>query len=144
MQNVRDLLAKKGNQVWSIEAGRMVYEALELMAAKDVGALLVVDNGLPVGMFSERDYARQVILMGKTSKETAIREVMTSRVIYVQPQQSVEECMALMTDKRVRHLPVLEHGKVIGLVSIGDVVKAVISEKQFHIEQLEHYITSGG
>lgn len=144
MQNVRDLLAKKGNQVWSIEAGRTVYEALELMAAKDVGALLVLDGGRPVGMFSERDYARQVILKGKASKDTPVRDVMTTRVVYVQPQQNVEECMALMTDKRIRHLPVLEQDNVIGLVSIGDVVKAVISEKQFMIEQLEHYITSGG
>ena len=144
MKSVRDLLAKKGSQVWSIEAGRTVYEALELMAARDVGALLVVDGDFPVGMFSERDYARQVVLMGKTSKETAVRDVMTTKVVYVQPQQNVEECMALMTDKRVRHLPVLEQNKVIGLVSIGDVVKAVISEKQFHIEQLEHYITRGG
>jgi CBS domain-containing protein len=143
MQNVRDVLAKKGSQVWSIEAGRTVYEALELMATKDVGALLVLDGGRPVGMFSERDYARQVILMGKASKETAVRDVMTTKVVYVQPQQNVEECMAIMTERRIRHLPVLEGGAVIGLVSIGDVVKAVISEKQFLIEQLEHYITSG-
>jgi signal-transduction protein with cAMP-binding, CBS, and nucleotidyltransferase domain len=104
----------------------------------------VMDGGRPVGMFSERDYARQVILMGKASKETPVRTVMTTRVVYVEPQQNVEECMVLMTEKRVRHLPVMEHNTVIGLVSIGDVVKAVISEKQFMIEQLEHYITSGG
>ena len=144
MQTVRDLLAKKGSRVWTIEASRTVYEALELMAEKDIGALLVVDAGRPAGIFSERDYARQVILKGKASKDTLVRDVMTTKVVYVAPERTVDECMAIMTDKRIRHLPVMEHNQVTGLVSIGDVVKAVISEKQFRIEQLEQYITSGG
>ena len=97
-----------------------------------------------MGIFSERDYARQVILKGKTSKDTPVHEVMTSRVVFVRPEQNIEECMALMTTKRCRHLPVLEEGKLAGILSIGDVVKAVISEKEFHISQLENYITSGG
>jgi len=140
MQTVRDLLAKKGKHVWAIEAEQTVYEALQLMAEKDIGALLVRDGGRPAGIVSERDYARQVVLKGKTSKDTPVRDVMTTRVVYVRPEQNVEECMALMTDKRIRHLPVMEAGEVIGLVSIGDVVKAVISEKQFLIEQLSTYI----
>jgi CBS domain-containing protein len=144
MQTVRDLLAKKGKHVWSVEAGQTVYEALQLMAERDIGALLVRDGDRPAGIISERDYARQVVLKGKTSKDTPVRDVMTTRVVYIRPEQNVEECMALMTDKRIRHLPVMEAGEVIGLVSIGDVVKAVISEKQFLIEQLEQYISSGG
>jgi CBS domain-containing protein len=143
METVRDLLNKKGDEVWSIEADKTVFEALQLMAAKDIGALMVLEQGRPAGIFSERDYARQVILKGKTSKDTPVRDVMKTRVVYIRPDQNVEDCMALMTDKRIRHLPVLEEGRVIGLVSIGDIVKAVISEKQFLIEQLENYISSG-
>jgi CBS domain-containing protein len=110
------------------------------MAERDVGALVVLEGDKLVGIFSERDYARKVILHGKASKETLVREIMTHKVLCVRPEQSVDECMALMTGKRVRHLPVLDHRKVIGVISIGDVVKEVISEQRFMIEQLEHYI----
>ena len=144
MQTVRDLLAKKGSRVWTIEASRTVYEALELMAEKDIGALLAVDAGRPAGIFSERDYARQVILKGKASKDTLVRDVMTTKVVYVAPERTVDECMAIMTNKRVRHLPVVVRERVVGILSIGDVVKAVISEKQSHIEQLEDYIKTSG
>lgn len=142
MWTVRELLSGKGRDVWSVGPNSSVFDALRLMAEKDVGAVLVIDDRQEVvGVLSERDYARQVILKGKTSRETPVRQIMTTRVIYVRPEQSVDECMALMTDKRIRHLPVLEQGRLIGLVSIGDVVKAVISEKEFIIEQLENYIT---
>lgn len=137
------MLREKGPTVWTIACRKTVFQALQLMAEKEVGALLVLEDEQPVGMFSERDYARQIILKGKASKDTPVQEVMNTRVLYVRPEQTVDECMALMTDKRIRHLPVLAEGKVAGLVSIGDVVKAVISEKQFLIEQLENYITSG-
>jgi CBS domain-containing protein len=143
MDTVRNVLAKKGTEVWSIAHDRTVYEAVQMMAEKDIGALLVIEADKPAGIFSERDYARQVILKGKSSRDTPVREVMTTRVVCVRPEQTVEECMALMTDKHVRHLPVITEGKIAGLLSIGDVVKAVISEKQFLIKQLENYITTG-
>lgn len=143
MKSVRDLIQQKGRQVWSVGPQTTVYDTLSLMAAKEIGAVLVVEAERPVGIFSERDYARQVVLKGKSSKDTPVREVMTARVVFVRPEQSIDDCMALMTDKRIRHLPVLEQGKVVGILSIGDVVKAVISEKQFLIEQLENYISSG-
>lgn len=144
MKTVRDLLKQKGREVWSVAPDSTVYDALQLMADKNIGALLVIDGGRTVGIFSERDYARQVILKGKTSKDTPVRDVMTSKVVFVRPEQNIEECMALMTDKRFRHLPVLEEGRLAGLLSIGDVVKALISEKDFLIEQLANYISSGG
>ncbi len=143
MKTVGDILRKKGGHVWSVTPNTTVYDTLELMAEKEIGAVVVLDHGQPVGMFSERDYARQVILKGRTSKDTAVREVMISRVVFVRPEQSIEDCMALMTDKRVRHLPVLDHGTLIGMVSIGDVVKELISEKEFLIEQLANYIQQG-
>ncbi len=144
MKTVRDLLKQKGREVWSVAPDSTVYDALQLMADRNIGALLVIDGGRTVGIFSERDYARQVILKGKTSKDTPVRDVMTSKVVFVRPEQNIEECMALMTDKRFRHLPVLEEGRLAGLLSIGDVVKALISEKDFLIEQLANYISSGG
>jgi CBS domain-containing protein len=144
MQTVRDILKKKGSETHAVSPDTSVYDALKLMAERNIGAVLVLDAGRPVGILSERDYARQVILKGKTSKETPVREIMTARVVFVRPEQQIDECMALMTDKRIRHLPVLEDDALIGIVSVGDVVKAVISEKQFRIEQLENYITSGG
>ena len=143
MKSVRDIVEKKGRQIWSVAPGTTVFETLQLMAEKEIGAVLVMEGGRPVGIFSERDYARQVILKGKASKDTPVRDVMTTRVVYIRPDQTMEECMALMTDKRIRHLPVLVEGRVEGILSIGDVVKAVISEKEFIISQLENYITSG-
>lgn len=140
---VRDILQRKGNQVWSVAPDSTVYDALMLMAEQNVGALLVLDREKIVGIFSERDYARKIILKGKASKETSVEEIMTSEVTTVHPAQFVEECMALMTDKRIRHLPVLEGEKLAGLISIGDVVKAIISDREFIIKQLESYITGG-
>ncbi|MHC4170517.1 MAG: CBS domain-containing protein, partial [Planctomycetota bacterium] len=117
-----------------------VYEALQIMSEKDVGALLVVDKENLVGIFSERDYARKVILKERSSKDTTVGELMTREVLYIEPQSTVEDCMALMTAKRVRHLPVLENERLIGIVTIGDVVKQVISDQEFTIQQLERYI----
>ncbi len=144
MKTVRDLLNKKGRDICSVAPDTTVYDALKLMADRNIGAVMVLEEGEPVGIFSERDYARQVVLKGKASKDTPVRDVMTARVVFIRPEQNIEECMALMTDKRFRHLPVLEEGKLAGILSIGDVVKAVISEKDFLIEQLENYISSGG
>jgi CBS domain-containing protein len=143
MRTVKYLLQAKGHEVWSIVPDASVYEALELMAEKNVGALLVLEEGELVGIISERDYARGVELKGKSSKDTPVKEIMTARVVYVRPEQTVEGCMALMTDKRIRHLPVLAEGRLIGVISIGDVVKEVIAEQEFIIQQLESYITRG-
>ncbi len=141
MKSIRRLLDEKGHQVWCIGPEATVYDALALMADKGVGALLVTDATGPVGLFSERDYARNVILKGRTSRDTPVREIMTRHVLCVAPDQPVEEAMALMTEHRVRHLPVIEQGQVLGMVSIGDLIKSVIAEQKFIIEQLEHYIT---
>ena len=141
MSTVRDMLRSKGHDVWSIGCDVTVYDALKLMADRNVGAVLVMDGGRLMGILSERDYARKVILHGKTATDTAVGEIMTTKVVYVRPDQRTEECMALMTDKRVRHLPVMEEDRVIGVISIGDVVKAIISQQEFMIEQLEQYIT---
>lgn len=135
-----DVLDTKGHNVWSISPQNSAYEALELMAEKDVGALVVIDQGKVVGMFSERDYARKLVLKGKSSKETPVTEVMTKSVCYVLPWTSLSECMALMTNKHVRHLPVIESDKLIGIVTIGDVVKAIISEQEFVIQELKSYV----
>jgi len=141
MKTVRQMLYGK-SPLLSVSPTATVYDALVLMAQHDVGALVVLDQGRLVGMFSERDYARKVILHGKASKDLAVSEIMTPRVLYVGPDDSVEGCMGLMTDKHVRHLPVMEGNTVIGLVSIGDVVKALLHEQQFFINQLERYITA--
>jgi CBS domain-containing protein len=141
MKKVRQMLHEKA-PLLSVAPTATVYDALVLMARHDVGALVVLDQERLVGMFSERDYARKVILQGKASKDLAVSEIMTPRVLYVGPDDSVEGCMALMTDKHVRHLPVVEADTVIGLVSIGDVVKALLHEQQFFINQLERYITA--
>ena len=141
MKLVSELLGAKGDEIWSVRPDGSVLEALNLMADKNVGALLVFEEEKLVGIFSERDYARKVILKGKASKDTTVKEIMSSKVLYVKPEQSVEECMALMTDKHIRHLPVLDENQVVGVISIGDVVKAVISDKDFMIHQLESYIT---
>ena len=144
MKTVNDMLRDKGHSVWSVAPDATVFEALELMAAKNVGAVLVLDGGRLVGIMSERDYARKVTLLGKTSRDTPVSEIMTGRVLYVNADQTIQECMALMTEKRIRHLPVLEGDRVIGVVTIGDVGRAIISDQQFMLSQLEHYITGGG
>jgi CBS domain-containing protein len=141
MKTVRQMLHGKTPLI-STSLTATVYDALALMAKHDVGALVVLDDGRLAGMFSERDYARKVILLGKTSKQLAVSEIMTPRVICVGLDDSVEACMALMTEKHVRHLPVLDGSAVVGLVSIGDVVKALLHEQQFVITQLERYITA--
>lgn len=142
MKTVRHLLQAKGYDIWSIAPEVSVFEALKLMADRNVGAVLVIDaRGDLVGIFSERDYARKVVLKGKTSRDTPVRDIMTEKVVCVRADQSIEECMALMTGKRIRHLPVLDGGDLVGVISIGDVVKAVISEQEFMIEQLANYIT---
>jgi CBS domain-containing protein len=141
MRTVNHCLQTKGRQVWAVSPEATVFEALQMMSEKDIGALLVMDGDNLEGIFSERDYARKVILVGKTSAETLVREVMTSKVIYIRPEQTIEESMAVMTEKHVRHLPVLQAGKVVGVISIGDVVKTIISDQEFVIEQLENYIT---
>jgi len=143
MKTVRDVLKRKGGEVTSVEPDTTVYDALKLMADKNIGAVVVLDGGRPMGLFTEREYARQVILKGKSSRDMVVREIMVSPVLCIAPQQNIEECMALMTDKRVRHLLVLEQDRMIGILSIGDVVKAVIDDKQFTIEQLAMYIQRG-
>ncbi len=140
MITVNDLLRNRSKDIWSIEPNASVYSALEMMAEKDVGALLVVENRKLVGIFSERDYARKVILKGKASKDTPVSELMTREVFYVTPENTLEECMALMSAKRIRHLPVLDYGQLVNIVSLGDVVKRIISEQQFTIAELERYI----
>jgi CBS domain-containing protein len=141
MKKVRDILEVKGRDVWSIGPDASVFDALKLMAEKDVGALVVLDGGNLVGIISERDYARKIALLGRASLTTQVKEIMTIGLVCVAPEQNVDECMALVTEKRIRHLPVLENGKLIGLISIGDLVKSIITEQQFIIEQLERYIT---
>jgi len=140
MNPVKKLLAVKGQQVWTIFPDATILDGLKLMAEKNIGALLVLDGEQVVGIFTERDYARRVELAGKKTAETRIAEVMTQNVITVEPTQSVNECMVLMTEKRIRHLPVMEQGRLVGLISIGDVVKDIIEELQFHVKQLESYI----
>lgn len=140
MKTVDNLLKKKGSQIWAIGPDASIYEAVSMMAEKGIGALLVMEGEQLNGIISERDYARKVILAGKSSRQTPVREIMTTAVLCAKLEQSVEQCLALMTDKRIRHLPVADAGKVVGLVSIGDLVKEIIAEQQFIIEQLEHYI----
>jgi len=141
MKTVRQLLQVKGNRVCSVAPDTSVYSALKVMDDNNVGALLVLSQGVLAGIFSERDYARKVALRGKSSKDTRVEEIMTEKVDCVSPSQSVHECMGLMTRKHIRHLPVMENSQLVGVISIGDVVKAVISEQEFTIEQLESYIT---
>lgn len=143
MDNVRQLLRTKGSNVFTISPDATVYEALELMAEKDIGALVVTNNGEVVGIFSERDYARKVILKGKSSMNTSVGELMVDQVYYVSPDNTIEDCMSIMTEKHVRHLPVLKDSELIGLVSIGDVVNQVIKHQKFKIRELEKYITGG-
>jgi len=142
MHTVSQLLQAKGTEIHTIGSDATVFDALKLMAEKDVGALVVVDDGRLAGIISERDYARKVILLGKSSHDMVVREIMSAKVITVHPGQTVEECMALMTGKRVRHLPVTEGERLIGVLSIGDLVKDVITEQEQTIKQLESYIHS--
>ncbi|MCP5095805.1 MAG: CBS domain-containing protein [Chloroflexi bacterium] len=138
---VNDVLRVKGNDVWSIRSDATVYEALRMMAEKGVGALMVIDDGQIEGVISERDYARKVVLKGRAAENTQVNEIMSSNVVSIQLGQDVEACMVLMTDNRIRHLPVMDGSKLIGVVSIGDLVNTIINEQQFVIEQLERYIT---
>ena len=140
MKTVEQILDGKGSDVWSITPDASVLEAIKLMAEKEVGALLVMTGEKPVGIVSERDYARKVILKGR-SQETSIQDIMTTHVVYVSPDQSIEECMALMTEKHIRHLPVMDGERLRGMLSIGDLVKAVIAEQKLVIKELERYIS---
>lgn len=141
MTTVRNLLQKKGKDVWSTSPDASVFSALQLMAEKNIGALVVLDGAEPAGMFSERDYARRVVLKGKASREITVREIMTPNPYTVGPDQTLMECMALMTEKHVRHLPVIEEGRLVGIISIGDVVKEIIAEQSAVIDHLTGYIT---
>lgn len=141
MITVRELLNRKGYDIWSISPDASVYDAVKLLDEKDVGALMVVEDDMQLcGLVSERDVARKTILREQPTKHTSVGEIMTENVLYVTPDQNIEDCMALMTDKHIRHLPVLEDDRLIGVISISDVVKAVIGEKEFMIDQLEKYI----
>jgi CBS domain-containing protein len=141
MTTVKQILDSKGYQVYTISSKATVFEALKLMGEKEVGALAVVDKDRLVGIISERDYARKVILRGRTSRDTLVGEIMTSNVFTAHLYQTVEECMSLMTERRIRHLPVMSGGRLTGMISIGDLVKSIIAKQQFVIEQLETYIT---
>ena len=141
MTTIAQLLNTKGNQVWSVEPKATIFEALEIMSEKEIGALLVMENGKLTGIFSERDYARKVILKVKSSKETLVGELMTKKVFYIDSQKTINDCMAMMTAKRIRHVPVIEDNQVVGIVTIGDVVNQIISEQEVTINHLENYIT---
>ena len=141
MKTLKQLLDEKGGDVWSLAPDDTVFDAIKLMAEKDIGALTILRGGNLIGIITERDYARKVILKEKSSKDTLISDIMTTKVVYARSHQNIDECMAVMTEKRVRHLPVFEKDKMIGIVSIGDLVKAIIAEQRFVIEQLEQYIS---
>jgi len=140
MTTVKHLLDRKGRRVHSIRPDASVFDALKIMAEKNIGSLVVLEDEKLVGIITERIYAREIALKGRTSSQTLVRDVMSTNVICVQPDQTVEECMAVMTKKTVRHLPVVEHGQIVGLVSIGDMVNSIIRDQEFIIDQLEHYI----
>jgi CBS domain-containing protein len=142
MKTVRDILKVKGTDVWCVDPDSTVLDALQRMAEKEVGALVVTEGAQVVGLISERDYARKVILHGRASPTTLVKEIMTSHVVHTHLDQSIEECMALVTEKRIRHLPVMAEGKLVGVISIGDLVKSIISDQKFIIEQLVRYISS--
>ena len=142
MKLIKYILDSKGRDIWAIGSNDSVLEAIKMMAEKKVGALLVIDGKKLSGIVSERDYARKVILQGKSSEKTPVKDIMTANVISADPTQTVEECMELMSDNRIRHLPVLDGEKIVGVLSIGDLVKAIIDEQQFTIKQLKNYISS--
>jgi len=142
MKKIKELLQNKGGDIWSVSPDSSVLDAIKLMAEKGIGALMVLENGKPVGIISERDYARKVILMGRSSQDTRVSEIMSSPLIFTDVEQTVEDCMTLMTDNRIRHLPVLDNNELAGVISIGDLVKTIIDEQKFTIKQLETYIAS--
>lgn len=142
MKSVGELVKEKGSQIWSVGPDSTVLEAIRVMAEKGIGALVVLADGRLAGIVSERDYARKVVLQGRSSRETPVRDIMTVRVVCARPERTIEECMALMTDHRIRHLPIADGEALIGIVSIGDLVKAIIAEQKFVIAQLESYIGS--
>jgi len=141
MTTIAQLLNTKGNQIWSVKPEATIFEALEIMSEKEIGALLVMEGEKLMGIFSERDYARNVILKGKSSKNTLVGELMTKKVFYIDSQKTINDCMAMMTAKRIRHVPVIDDNQVMGIVTIGDVVKQIISEQEVTIHHLENYIT---
>lgn len=141
MKTVKDMLKSKKSELWFVAPTATVFDALKIMGEKEIGALMVMDAGKVVGIISERDYARKVILKGKASKDTLVKEIMTSNMFSVKPENTVEECMVLITGKRIRHLPVFDKDKFVGIVSVGDVVKSLISEQEKLIEQLSDYIS---
>ncbi len=141
MRTIREILREKGDEVFSVTPQTTVYDALSLMAEKSIGAVLVLDGSLLKGIMSERDYARKIILRGKSSKEVSVNEIMSTNVVFVDINTDIEECMALMINKRIRHLPVYENNNLVGIISIGDVVKTIIDEKEVVINELENYIT---
>ena len=141
MRTVGQLLKDKGNQVWTVAPATTVYDALGLMAEKGIGALIVSEGDVIAGLVSERDYARKVILEGRSSRDTPVSAIMTRAVLYATPEQSIPDCMSIMTEKKIRHLPVLQEGRLIGMISIGDLVKSIIAEQEFVIGQLETYIS---
>ncbi len=142
MKTVRQLLQSKPGQIWSIDPDLLVFDALKEMALREVGALVVMKGDKVFGVMSERDYARKVLLEGRTARDTPVRDIMSTEVVYARPEETVETCMMRMTEKRIRHLPVEDQGKLVGMISIGDLVKAIISDQQETIEQLESYIHS--
>lgn len=144
MITVREIVRKKGEQVWSVSSGAAVFEAMKLMAEKNAGAVLVVDDGKVVGILSERDCICRLDLQGRASRETKVEDIMTTKVLYVEGSQSLEECVAIMIDKNIRHLPVYEAGKLIGIISVRDALREMVDYQKFVISQLEHYITGGG
>ena len=144
MVTVREIVRKKGEQVWSVNPDTTVFEALKLMADKNAGAVMVINDGRAVGILSERDCIRKLDLQGRASRETKVEDIMTTKVLYVEGGQSLEECVAIMIDKNIRHLPVYEEGKLIGIISVRDALKQMVDYQKFMISQLEHYITGGG
>ena len=143
MTTVNTLLTQKGRKIWSIQPSASVFEALEMMAEKNISGVLILENEKLVGIFTERDYARKLILKGRFSKDTKVSELMTKNVLYVGTQSTINECMTLMTTKRIRHLPVISNGHLIGIVTIGDLVNQIISEQESAIHHLENYISGG-